>query len=75
VVSERLFVRRRKTVNEFLPLQNLVADVPASTAASSSERRVIIDHLAIVQPRTPPAPREPWADLPRRLDLARRRTR
>jgi len=34
--------------------------------------RFIIDHLAILQPRTPPAPPEPWADLPKVLDLAKR---
>ncbi|MDA1326194.1 MAG: amidohydrolase family protein [Proteobacteria bacterium] len=32
----------------------------------------IIDHLGILQPRTPPAPPEPWADLPKVLDLASR---
>jgi L-fuconolactonase len=26
----------------------------------------------IMQPRRPPAPRQPWADLPRVLELARR---
>jgi predicted TIM-barrel fold metal-dependent hydrolase len=35
------------------------------------DTRFIIDHLAIMQPRTPPAPPEPWADLPKVLDLAR----
>ena len=35
--------------------------------------RFIIDHLAILQPRTPPAPREPWADLPKVLALAKRK--
>jgi predicted TIM-barrel fold metal-dependent hydrolase len=34
--------------------------------------RFIIDHLAILQPRSPPAPPEPWADLPKVLDLAKR---
>lgn len=34
--------------------------------------RFIIDHLGILQPRTPPAPPEPWTDLPKVLDLARR---
>jgi L-fuconolactonase len=34
--------------------------------------RFIIDHLALVQPREPPAPPEPWADLPKVLELARR---
>ena len=34
--------------------------------------RFILDHLGIVQPRVPPAPAEPWADLPKVLDLAKR---
>jgi L-fuconolactonase len=37
------------------------------------DTRFIIDHLGILQPRTPPAPREPWADLPKVLGLARRK--
>ena len=36
------------------------------------DTRFIIDHLALVQPRTPPAPPQPWADLPKVLDLAKR---
>ena len=36
------------------------------------DTRFIIDHLGILQPRTPPAPPEPWAELPKVLDLARR---
>src|SRR5262249_30733260 len=36
------------------------------------DTRFIIDHLAIMQPRTRPAPPEPWADLPNVLELARR---
>jgi predicted TIM-barrel fold metal-dependent hydrolase len=39
---------------------------------SHPNTRFIIDHLAIEQPRTPPAPPEPWADLPKVLDLAKR---
>jgi len=35
--------------------------------------RFIIDHLGILQPRTPPAPPEPWADLPKIVDLAKRK--
>ena len=35
--------------------------------------RFIIDHLGLMQPRTPPAPAEPWADLPKILDLAKRK--
>jgi predicted TIM-barrel fold metal-dependent hydrolase len=38
-----------------------------------ADTRFIIDHLAIVQPRTPPAPAEPWADLPKVLELAKRK--
>jgi len=34
--------------------------------------RFIIDHLGLMQPRTLPAPDQPWAELPRVLDLARR---
>jgi L-fuconolactonase len=36
------------------------------------DTRFIIDHLSILQPRTPPAAPEPWADLPKVLDLAKR---
>jgi len=34
--------------------------------------RFIIDHLGIMQPKTPPAPPEAWADLPKVLALAKR---
>ena len=34
--------------------------------------RFIIDHLALVQPHVPPAPPQPWADLPKVLELAKR---
>lgn len=34
--------------------------------------RFIVDHLGLLQPRTPPAPEEPWAELPKVLDLAAR---
>jgi predicted TIM-barrel fold metal-dependent hydrolase len=36
------------------------------------DTRWIIDHLGILQPREPPAPEQPWADLPKVLELARR---
>src|SRR5271169_6773895 len=36
------------------------------------DTRFIIDHLGIMQPRVPPAPPQPWADLPKVLELARR---
>jgi predicted TIM-barrel fold metal-dependent hydrolase len=34
--------------------------------------RFIIDHLGILQPRSPPAPPQPWAELPKVLALAKR---
>ncbi len=37
-----------------------------------TETRFVLDHLGILQPRTPPAPPEPWVDLPKVLDLAQR---
>jgi L-fuconolactonase len=37
------------------------------------DTRFIVDHLGIMQPRTPPAPLQPWADLPKVLELAKRR--
>jgi L-fuconolactonase len=36
------------------------------------DTRFIIDHLGLVQPRTPPAPPQPWAELPKLLALANR---
>jgi len=37
------------------------------------DTRFIVDHLAILQPHTPPAPPQPWADLPKVLELAKRK--
>src|SRR5437016_1760273 len=48
-------------------------DAGAAVIDRHPDTRFIIDHLAIMQPRTPPAPPQPWADLPKVLDLARRR--
>jgi predicted TIM-barrel fold metal-dependent hydrolase len=36
------------------------------------DTRFILDHIGIMQPRTPPAAPEPWADLPKVLELAKR---
>ena len=36
------------------------------------DTRFILDHLGIQQPRTPPAPPQPWAALPKVLALAKR---
>src|SRR6185503_6067900 len=37
------------------------------------DTRFIIDHIGLMQPRVPPAPAEPWAELPKILDLAKRK--
>ena len=34
--------------------------------------RFVVDHLGLVQPSVPPAPPQPWADLPQVLALAKR---
>jgi L-fuconolactonase len=36
------------------------------------DTRFILDHLGILQPRSPPAPPQPWAELPKVLALAKR---
>ena len=48
-------------------------DAGAALIDRHPDTRFIIDHLGIMQPRTPPAAPQPWADLPKVLDLARRR--
>jgi predicted TIM-barrel fold metal-dependent hydrolase len=37
-----------------------------------SNVRFVLDHIGILQPRVPPAPAQPWADLPKVLELAKR---
>ena len=39
-------------------------------AARNPGTRLVIDHLGLPQPRKPPAPAQPWADLPKLLALA-----
>src|ERR1051325_10664492 len=34
--------------------------------------RFVVDHLSLMQPSVPPAPPQPWADLPKVLALAKR---
>ena len=48
-------------------------DVGTAVIDRHPDTRFIVDHLAILQPRTPPAPPQPWADLPKVLDLAKRK--
>ena len=35
------------------------------------DTQIVIDHLGLVQPHEPPAPNEPWAELPKVLTLAK----
>ncbi len=48
-------------------------DAGTSLIDKHPDTRFIIDHIGIVQPRTPPAPAAPWADLPKVLALAKRK--
>jgi L-fuconolactonase len=65
----------REAVRHDFPV-NLLCWGNLDRAAAALDRhpdtRFIIDHLGIQQPRTPPAPPDPWADLPKVLDLASR---
>ena len=47
-------------------------DVGTALIDRHPQTRFIVDHLGILQPRVPPAPAEPWADLPKVLALAKR---
>ncbi len=65
----------RAAVRHDFPVNVLFWDnVDAGTALIERhpDARFIIDHLGSLQPRVPPAPPEPWADLPKVLELARR---
>jgi len=42
----------------------------AGLAARNPGTRIVVDHLGLPQPYAPPAPPEPWADLPKLLALA-----
>ena len=35
------------------------------------DTQIVVDHLGLVQPHEPPLPAEPWAELPKVLELAR----
>jgi predicted TIM-barrel fold metal-dependent hydrolase len=47
-------------------------DAAAAIIDAHPDNRFILDHLGILQPRTPPAPPQPWADLPKVVALAKR---
>ncbi|RPG39805.1 MAG: amidohydrolase [Hyphomicrobiaceae bacterium TMED74] len=65
----------RAAVHHDFPVNILFWDnIDAGTAVIDRHpnARFVIDHMAILQPYTPPAPPKPWADLPKVLDLAKR---
>jgi L-fuconolactonase len=65
----------REAAKQDLPVNMLCwgnVDAAMTLIDHNPDTRFIIDHLAIQQPRTPPAPPQPWADLPKVLELAKR---
>src|ERR1700686_4986260 len=65
----------RAAVKNDFPVNVLFwGNVDAGTALIDRhpDARFIIDHLGILQPSVPPAPPQPWADLPKVLELAKR---
>jgi L-fuconolactonase len=48
-------------------------DAGTALIDKNPDTRFIIDHLGILQPRVPPAAPQPWADLPKVLELAKRK--
>jgi predicted TIM-barrel fold metal-dependent hydrolase len=64
----------RAAVKHDFPINVLFwGNVEAGTALLKRypDARFIVDHLGLVQPRTPPAPAEPWAELPKIVELAK----
>lgn len=65
----------RAAVRSGLPVNMLCRgnlDAAMTLIDRHPETRFIIDHLGLIQPHTPPPLAEPWSDLPKVLDLARR---
>jgi predicted TIM-barrel fold metal-dependent hydrolase len=66
----------REAVRHDFPVNMLCwgnLDAGAALIDRHPDVRFIIDHLGVMQPRTPPAPPQAWADLPKVLELARRK--
>lgn len=66
----------RAAVKYDLPVNMLFwgnVDVGTALIDRHPDTRFIIDHLALLQPHVPPAPLQPWADLPKVLELAKRK--
>src|SRR5215471_15743822 len=66
----------RAAVKNDFPVNVLFwSNIDAGTALIDRhpDARFIIDHMAILQPTVPPAPPQPWADLPKVVELAKRK--
>ena len=66
----------REAIRHDFPINILFWDnIDAGTALLDRypDARFVVDHMALMQPRTPPAPEQPWAELPKVLDLAKRK--
>jgi L-fuconolactonase len=67
----------REALRHDLPLNILCwdnLDAGMALIDRHPDTRFILDHLGILQPRTPETrPAQPWADLPKVLDLAKRK--
>ena len=66
----------RAAVKNDFPVNVLFwGNVDAGTALIDRhpDARFIIDHMGIQQPSVPPAPPQPWADLPKVVELAKRK--
>jgi L-fuconolactonase len=65
----------REAARQDLPVNLLCRgklDAGAALIDRHPDARFVIDHLGLTQPHTPPAPPEPWAELPKVLELAKR---
>jgi predicted TIM-barrel fold metal-dependent hydrolase len=68
-------VLRAAVMNDFPVNLSCAGNLDGATALIDRypDNRFIVDHLGLMQPRTPPAPPEPWAELPKLLALASRK--
>ena len=68
-------VLRAAVKNDFPVNLSCAGNLDGATALIDRypDNRFIVDHLGLMQPRTPPAPPEPWAELPKLLALASRK--
>jgi L-fuconolactonase len=66
----------RAAVKQDFPVNVLFwgnVDAGAALIDRYPDARFVIDHMAVMQPNVPPASAEPWADLPKVVDLAKRK--